>query len=643
MKMKVSRRHFLAQATAACAIPHIGWAASGAKVDKTRLVLLSDTHITPKETSPWQREGMKRCINEILAMQPRPANVIIYGDLAYLVGNPEEYVLLKELLKPLAEAGIAWHPVMGNHDRRKAFYDVFAEFRGKSPVEDRVVSIVETPQADFILLDSCLAASDAVGGKGPVQGAIDDTQMAWLREVISKYQKPVFVGAHHSLSETKVGQLLLSNPQVVGYIHGHHHAWNTVGKFPALPQLCLPSTGHWGDIGYTMVDLAGADANFTLVQHDYYTPRPAAKPEDIKPEWKARVKRNQGAKWQQKCAPKTDGYVPLFNGRDLGGWVPCNVAPESFFVRDGLLITSGQPIGTMRTEKMYENFIIDFEWRHLTSGGNSGLFIWASGLPAVGSAFASGVEIQVLDNGYNAKGKNEWYSTHGDIFPVNGTQMVLAGKISPSKKRSFPMEERSKPMPQWNHYRLVANNGDLSLSVNGKEVTIAQSTKPRKGYLMLESEGGECHFRNIRIKELPSTGVKPAETAEGADGFLPIFTGLDLRGWQAGAAAWRVEKDEIRSQGAGEPLWSERAYASFDLVADLKVKSVGGAEAQGVVLRDGSGKVVPLAAANLEADKWRRLTASIRPGGDYGNGPWQLGLSGGGSDSAWRNLFLRTI
>ncbi|MEK0448173.1 MAG: hypothetical protein RL088_441, partial [Verrucomicrobiota bacterium] len=169
---------------------------------------------------------------------------------------------------------------------------------------------------------------------------------------------------------------------------------------------------------------------------------------------------------------------PLFNGKDLTGWVPVNIAPGTFSVKDGALITTGKPVGTIRTERMYENFIIELEWRHMTKGGNSGLFLWGDGLPAIGSAYPRGIEVQILDTGFNAAGKNEWYSVHGDVFHVNGAKMTPAGRISPNKMRSFPSEERIKASPEWNHYRVVANNGEISLSVNGKEVTIAKGASP---------------------------------------------------------------------------------------------------------------------------------------------------------------------
>jgi hypothetical protein len=276
-------------------------------------------------------------------------------------------------------------------------------------------------------------------------------------------------------------------------------------------------------------------------------------------------------------ADEDDQWTPLFNGRDMSGWVPLNVAPDTFRAQDGMIVSTGFPTGLLRTEKQYENFIIEFEWRHMKSGGNAGLFVWGDGIPAVGSPFARGIEVQILDNGFNAKGKNEWYSTHGDVFPVNGSTMTVAGRISPNGKRSFPMEERSKSSPEWNHYRLEGRDGELRLSVNGKEVTVGKDCSPRKGYLCLESEGSECHFRNIRIRELPSTHPSAEETADAAEGFVPLYTGVDLRNWKAESGHeghwqpnnWRLTYDG-KSEAGDKNLWSEKEYGDFVLVCDWR-------------------------------------------------------------------------
>ncbi|MEI8019439.1 MAG: DUF1080 domain-containing protein, partial [Schlesneria sp.] len=88
-----------------------------------------------------------------------------------------------------------------------------------------------------------------------------------------------------------------------------------------------------------------------------------------------------------------DGFVPLFNGRDLQGWIPVNVAPSTFTAKDGLIVSTGVPTGTLRTDRMYENFVVELEWRHLKAGGNAGLFIWADPITYVGVPFSRGVEV----------------------------------------------------------------------------------------------------------------------------------------------------------------------------------------------------------------------------------------------------------
>lgn len=114
-----------------------------------------------------------------------------------------------------------------------------------------------------------------------------------------------------------------------------------------------------------------------------------------------------------------EGFVSMFNGRDLTGWMPVNLAADTVRVRDGMIVINGTPTGYMRTEKMYENFVMECEWRHLAEGGNSGVFVWGDGIPAMGTGYTRGIEVQVLDLGYekkNEKGAWQWFTSHGDIF-----------------------------------------------------------------------------------------------------------------------------------------------------------------------------------------------------------------------------------
>jgi hypothetical protein len=63
-----------------------------------------------------------------------------------------------------------------------------------------------------------------------------------------------------------------------------------------------------------------------------------------------------------------ENFTPLFNGKDLSGWVNVNCAPSTWSVRDGVIVSTGKPTGVMRTDRHYENFILELEWKHLKKG-----------------------------------------------------------------------------------------------------------------------------------------------------------------------------------------------------------------------------------------------------------------------------------
>ena len=146
---------------------------------------------------------------------------------------------------------------------------------------------------------------------------------------------------------------------------------------------------------------------------------------------------------------KDDGFVPMFNGTDLTGWVNVNCAPGTFFVKDGMVITTGKPTGYLRTTKQYENFIADFEWMHVPSPpgsvGNSGFFVWADPLPAVGTGYTRGIEVQVLVNLTYKNKKGEITATsQGDLFSIWGATCVPERPHPNGSARCLPSENRAK-------------------------------------------------------------------------------------------------------------------------------------------------------------------------------------------------------
>ena len=128
--------------------------------DENLTVFVTDIHVSGlPDAFPKPCERLARFVDEVLAMNPRPARVVSLGDLAYLHGLPEDYAKSKPILKKLEDAGIELAFAMGNHDRRSAFKEAWPEYVAKSPVPGRIVNIVSLGTADLVVLDG-LQGSD---------------------------------------------------------------------------------------------------------------------------------------------------------------------------------------------------------------------------------------------------------------------------------------------------------------------------------------------------------------------------------------------------------------------------------------------------------------------------------------------------
>jgi hypothetical protein len=205
------------------------------------------------------------------------------------------------------------------------------------------------------------------------------------------------------------------------------------------------------------------------------------------------------------AADSAPAFRDLFNGKDLTGWVDVNTSPATWSVRDGILVCSGKPIGVMRSDREYENFVLHIEWRHMEPGGNSGVFLWSGAKPEEESRLPDGLEVQMLELDWvklnKIKGETPPVAyVHGELFGVGGVTTV---PDNPRGERSKSIENLCKPRGEWNTYDVVAVDGTVKLAVNGKFVNGISKASRKKGYLCLESEGAEIHFRNIRIMELP--------------------------------------------------------------------------------------------------------------------------------------------
>jgi len=211
-----------------------------------------------------------------------------------------------------------------------------------------------------------------------------------------------------------------------------------------------------------------------------------------------------------------DGTGPGWRTLEADDFTNVNCDPETFtWTDDGVIACTGTPTGVIRTKRELTNLELVVEWRHLKNAGNSGVFVWA--IPASikrleegHGRLPHGIEVQVLDLGYTEffeqrykPRKADWFTCHGDVFPVGAAKMKPFPPVAPNGKRSFPSEDLTKGVGEWNHYYVRAINGEVRLWVNGQEVSGGTDCQPAVGYLCLESEGSPIEFKNLRIRELP--------------------------------------------------------------------------------------------------------------------------------------------
>jgi len=196
-------------------------------------------------------------------------------------------------------------------------------------------------------------------------------------------------------------------------------------------------------------------------------------------------------------------------------WFSVNTGSDTWSVKKDILQCTGLPIGVMRSEKQYENFMLHIEWKHLEAGGNSGIFVWSAARPGEENRLPDGVEVQMLELDWVNLNKRNGETppiayVHGELFGVGGVTTV---PDNPRGERSKSIENLCKGKGEWNTYDVVCVDGTIKLSVNGKFVNgIAKSTQ-KKGYLCFESEGAPIHFRNLKIVELPPGVTSPQQTA----------------------------------------------------------------------------------------------------------------------------------
>ncbi|MGN0833168.1 MAG: metallophosphoesterase family protein [Kiritimatiellia bacterium] len=314
----MTRRNFLwsgLSLAASALTPGNSPAGDAPRFDERLAVLLSDIHVNGLERYPdgdrkgksikrLMRERLRKTVDEILSMDPRPRHVFVFGDIAYLNGRDCDYSRAKPELRRLTDAGIALTLGLGNHDHRAAFFDAWPEYRERTLLKDHVVTATRMPDVDLIMLDS-LDDNGIAGARNPPKGRLSTAHQAWIKQNLQGWDRPFLLGAHHSIKALAVDNgtaplaefLRAASPNFRGFIHGHDHLWKRdlcVWTDPAArPLLSLPCNGLWGDIGYVIFKTTPEKGVATLVQHDFYLHDPLP-PGQERAAWTNRLQDNRG-------------------------------------------------------------------------------------------------------------------------------------------------------------------------------------------------------------------------------------------------------------------------------------------------------------------------------------------------------------
>jgi hypothetical protein len=195
---------------------------------------------------------------------------------------------------------------------------------------------------------------------------------------------------------------------------------------------------------------------------------------------------------------KRDGYVLLFNGKDLKGWHRVGEGYGGWHVKDGALCVS-KGGGMLFTNAQYDHFILKVECK-MSKGANSGVFLRV-GNPR--DEVQTGIEVQILDD----HGRKPGLHSCGALYDLVPPRKIV-----------------TRPVGEWNAFVITVNRSRIQVELNGEQVSainldawekpgtrpdgskhkfrMALKDFPRRGLIGLQDHGTPVCFRNIKLKPL---------------------------------------------------------------------------------------------------------------------------------------------
>jgi hypothetical protein len=208
------------------------------------------------------------------------------------------------------------------------------------------------------------------------------------------------------------------------------------------------------------------------------------------------------------AADEKDGFVPLFDGKTLHGWIKRG-GKATFAVEDGIVVgTSAANSGNtfLCTEKNFENFILELDFK-CDPSLNSGVQIRSESRKEKG-----------MENG----------RPFGYQVEIDPSERAWSGGIYDEARRGWlnnleknEAARKAYKKTDWNHYRIEAVGDSIKTWVNGVPAADLKDSMTPSGFIGLQVHGVgkkteplKVYFKNIRIKELPKTEKEPPKAEQ---------------------------------------------------------------------------------------------------------------------------------
>ncbi len=283
-----------------------------------------------------------------------------------------------------------------------------------------------------------------------------------------------------------------------------------------------------------------------------------------------------------------DGWVNLFNGKDLTGWKQLN-GEAKYTVENGVIVGTtvlNTPNSFICTDKNYSDFIFEVELL-VEPNMNSGIQFRSESKADFNNGRVHGYQCEVDPSDRAWSGGIYDEARRGWLYPLD---------LNPAAKKALKMNE-------WNHYRIECIGNSIKTWLNGVACAHVIDEMAPTGFIALqvhsigkdkEKEGQQIKWRNVRIK---TVNLKPQKAegiyvvnllpnnlseAEKEQGFQLLFDGKSLDNWKVAytgapvSKGWEIINNELVANPAngtkgGGDIITKKAYGPFELKFDFKL------------------------------------------------------------------------